>query len=168
MRSRSPRSGSSSSTTRSAGKPSGGGRGSSGRPSGSRKAPKAKARVTRAPDEPHTLPVPTLMPAMTGKKLSEFRAAAHHLEPVVSIGKEGIHDKLLLAIDEALLAHELIKIKLPAIPADAKSTIADEITFKTASSKIALVGRVLTIYRHGRGPQAKNVRTVSDVVDQEA
>ena len=49
---------------------------------------------------------------LSGKQKRFLRAEAHGLEPTVMIGKEGLSDTLLEAVREALLAHELIKVRV--------------------------------------------------------
>lgn len=40
-----------------------------------------------------------------------LKAKAHHLKPIILIGKNGITESVIQEIDGALYAHELIKIK---------------------------------------------------------
>lgn len=43
-----------------------------------------------------------------------LRAAAHHLKPVVQVGKEGVTAAVAAEVERALEAHELIKVRLAA------------------------------------------------------
>ena len=45
---------------------------------------------------------------MTGKERALLRSQAHHLEPVVHIGKESLTPEVTQSIAEALEARELI------------------------------------------------------------
>ena len=47
--------------------------------------------------------------ALTGKQVRQLRALAHHLNPVVLIGKADVTDAIAKQAEEALEAHELIK-----------------------------------------------------------
>ena len=49
---------------------------------------------------------------INSKQRSKLRALAHHLKPVVIIGKAGIIEGAVSSIDKALDDHELIKVKL--------------------------------------------------------
>jgi len=49
---------------------------------------------------------------LTPARRREFRAAAHHLHPVVAIGQHGLTPAVLHEIDIALAAHELIKVRV--------------------------------------------------------
>lgn len=49
---------------------------------------------------------------MTGKERAALRAKANSLESYIQIGKSGISDALIKQVDDAITAHELIKIKV--------------------------------------------------------
>jgi len=49
---------------------------------------------------------------MTGKQKRHLRSLAHSLKPVLNIGKLGISPEFLNQVQECLLQHELIKIKV--------------------------------------------------------
>ena len=49
---------------------------------------------------------------LNGKQVRFLRGLGHHLQPVVMIGKEELTARVVAATDEALRAHELIKLKL--------------------------------------------------------
>ena len=48
---------------------------------------------------------------INSKQRSKLRSLAHHLKPVINIGKSGIADGVIASIEEALESHELIKVK---------------------------------------------------------
>ena len=50
--------------------------------------------------------------SLSGKQRRFLRAEAHALDALVSLGKEGMTENLLGAVQEALLAHELIKVRV--------------------------------------------------------
>ena len=49
---------------------------------------------------------------INAQKRQQLKANAHHLQPVVTIGAKGLTDNVILEIDGALTAHELIKVKI--------------------------------------------------------
>lgn len=49
---------------------------------------------------------------LTPAQRKDHRAAAHHLDPVVMIGAEGLTPAVLKETDAALKAHGLIKIRV--------------------------------------------------------
>jgi len=52
------------------------------------------------------------MNPLTPSQRRALRAKAHHLDPVVTIGHHGLTPAVLHEIDVALLAHELVKIRV--------------------------------------------------------
>ncbi|MCA9616002.1 MAG: YhbY family RNA-binding protein, partial [Myxococcales bacterium] len=49
---------------------------------------------------------------LTGRQRRALRGHAHHLEPLVRVGHEGLTTALASAVLDALDRHELIKVKL--------------------------------------------------------
>lgn len=90
---------------------------------------------------------------LTSKQKSHLRGLAHHLEPVVMLGKESLTDSVVAATLDALLAHELIKVKLPQIERDERKTIAEDLATAAKASIVGELGRVLILYkRHPHKP----------------
>ena len=50
--------------------------------------------------------------ALTGKQKRYLRAEAHHLTPIVQIGKGGLTNEIKTSIRKALDARELIKVAI--------------------------------------------------------
>jgi RNA-binding protein len=77
----------------------------------------------------------------------ELRARGHHLKPVVLIGKDGITDSILSAVDSALTAHELVKVKLLSACLLDKDEAAAQLSTSTRSTLIQRVGRTSLLWR---------------------
>ncbi len=76
-----------------------------------------------------------------------YKAQAHHLKPVVLIGNDGVHAAVLNSIEQALKAHELIKIKLAHDDRAVRQTYIDVITAQLAIEVIQSIGKMLVVYR---------------------
>jgi RNA-binding protein len=90
--------------------------------------------------------------ALTPKQRSLLRGKAHHLDPVVMIGKEGISEAVLKAANKALEDHELIKVR---IPAEDQTEFHDTVAQFMDSIKAEIVqkiGHLLVIYRPSKKP----------------
>lgn len=84
---------------------------------------------------------------LTGKAARHLRALGQELDPVVQIGKDGITDGLVAATKEALLAHELIKVKvLQEAPIDRKLA-GPELAERAGAALAQTLGRTLLLYR---------------------
>jgi RNA-binding protein len=84
---------------------------------------------------------------LSGKQVRRLRALGHSLEPVVLIGKEGLTEGVAAAVSEALLAHELIKVKLGPQSPDDRHDAADAIAERTESEVVQVLGKVILLYR---------------------
>ena len=86
--------------------------------------------------------------SMTSKERAALRGEAHHLTAKVHLGKEGLTNALLDALDETLRTHELVKVQLnrmaDAKPRDAAAALADA----TGAEVVQVIGRTVTVYRH--------------------
>jgi RNA-binding protein len=84
---------------------------------------------------------------LTGKQRRSLRALAHHLSPIVHIGQKGLTDELVGSVRQALLDHELIKIKLlEGAPVDRRE-VGPMLAERLEAHDIAVIGRVVTLYR---------------------
>lgn len=90
--------------------------------------------------------------ALTPKQRSFLRGKAHHLDPVVMIGKEGVSSSVLKAVDKALEDHELIKIKIPAADQDEFLATVSEVMDQTKAEPVQKIGHLLVIYRKAKKP----------------
>jgi RNA-binding protein len=90
--------------------------------------------------------------SLTPKQRSFLRGKAHHLDPVVMIGKEGISDAVLQATDKALEDHELIKIKVPAADQEEFHTTVDNLMAQTKAEIVQKIGHLLVIFRRAQKP----------------
>ena len=77
---------------------------------------------------------------------SYLRSQAHHLEPVVLIGKHGITDGTIESIDRVLEARELIKIKFREFK-DEKLSLSEKIIELTNSQVVGVIGHTVIIFR---------------------
>ena len=84
---------------------------------------------------------------LTGKQRAMLKHEAHDFKPIINIGKLSISDKLLEAIDEALEARELIKIKILDNNLDDADYIVDTIIEKLNCEFISHIGSIITIYK---------------------
>jgi RNA-binding protein len=85
----------------------------------------------------------TLLPRY---KRLELKKMAHHLKPVVQIGKKGITEGLTDEIDQALEAHELIKLHVLPKQSLSGDDLA-RILSRTKSHHIDSIGNVVILFR---------------------
>ena len=83
---------------------------------------------------------------LSSSQRSYLRSQAHHLEPVVLIGKNGITDGTIESIDRVLEARELIKIKFREFK-DKKLSLSEKITELTNAQIVGVIGHTVIIFR---------------------
>ena len=97
------------------------------------------------------MPAPTnpkkraLMPSTRLRKT--LRAAGHHLSPVVQVGKEGVTEAVLRQLDEALSAHELVKVKIGTETPEDRFEAADRLGADSGAQVAQILGRTILVYR---------------------
>lgn len=80
-------------------------------------------------------------------KRRAFRAKAHHLDPVVMIGNDGLTPAVLHEIDVNLLSHGLIKIRVFSDDRDARAALLDRIADELDAAPVQHIGKLLVVYR---------------------
>ncbi len=86
------------------------------------------------------------MSDLTSKQRKYLRANAHHINPVVLIGKNGFYDGAKIAINNALDIHELIKIKFKDFKSE-KKQISQIISNDLKCEIIGEVGNTIILFR---------------------
>lgn len=93
---------------------------------------------------------------LTGAQKRQLRSLAHHADPIVRVGKDGVTESVLAATDQALTDHELIKVRVPAGDKESRQGAADALAKGTRSELVGLTGRIVILYR--RHPEKPKVR----------
>jgi RNA-binding protein len=81
---------------------------------------------------------------------------AHPLQPVVHIGKNGLSDEVVAAIDKALDDHELIKVKFVQLK-DEREDVARQVADQLDMTLVRVVGNIAIYYRHQPDPKKRVV-----------
>jgi RNA-binding protein len=98
------------------------------------------------------------MEALKGFQKKYLRGLAHSLRPVVTIGRQGITDALLSSVDQALLDHELIKIKFNEFKEKAQKTeMIARIEAATGCQVAGMIGHTAICFRVHPDPEKRVV-----------
>jgi RNA-binding protein len=84
---------------------------------------------------------------LSGKQRRYLRGLGHELKVIVQIGKDGIDDGLVAAVDQALDDHELVKLKIGEAADLDRHEAADSIARKTHSEVAQVLGYTVLLYR---------------------
>ncbi len=86
-------------------------------------------------------------PALDGRQRRHLRALGHHQKPLVQVGIHGLTPGIVQAVDQVLLQHELVKVRVTGdleLPLD---TLAGELALATGAALAQTIGRTLLMYR---------------------
>lgn len=76
-----------------------------------------------------------------------LRAQAHHLDPVVLLGANGLTESVMKEIDRELKAHELIKVRVPTDDREEREAIYAEIAETLGCARVQMIGKLLVLWR---------------------
>jgi putative YhbY family RNA-binding protein len=80
----------------------------------------------------------------------EHRALAHHLDPVVMIGSDGLTENVLHEIDQALNAHGLIKVRALGEDRHAREAMFQALADQLNAAAIQHIGKLFVLWRSPR------------------
>ena len=100
------------------------------------------------------------MPAiqLTPAQRKVHRADAHHLEPVVMIGNDGLTPAVVKETDAALNAHGLIKVRVLGDDRTAREAIFQSLAEQLSAAPIQHIGKLLVLWR----PQPEKAKAVDE------
>jgi putative YhbY family RNA-binding protein len=89
------------------------------------------------------------MPALTltPTERRAHRASAHHLDPVVMIGGDGLTAAVLKEADQALTAHGLIKLRVFSDDRGAREAMMNELSDRLGAAPVQHIGKLLVLWR---------------------
>ena len=92
---------------------------------------------------------------ITPKQRAHLKSLAHHLKPVVFVGKEGITDQTVRSLEEAFNTRELLKVRiLEAAPMSTREGAEALAARIEGAVVVQSIGRVGVIYRpHPEKPE---------------
>lgn len=90
---------------------------------------------------------------LTSKQRAYLRSLAHHLEPAIHVGKNGITEGLATQTNQHLAAHELVKCTLQkSLNKEVEvKAVAEELAAKTDSEIVQVIGRKFVLFK--RNPE---------------
>lgn len=76
-----------------------------------------------------------------------LRAQAHHLDPVVLLGVNGLTEAVMKEIDRELKAHELIKVRVPTDDREEREAVFAEVAETLGCARVQMIGKLLVLWR---------------------
>ena len=84
---------------------------------------------------------------LTPAERREHRANAHHLDPVVMIGGDGLTPAVQKEVDAALNAHGLIKVRVFGDDRDAREQVYQTLCDELNAAPVQHIGKLLVLWR---------------------
>ncbi|MGZ9032074.1 MAG: ribosome assembly RNA-binding protein YhbY [Burkholderiaceae bacterium] len=84
---------------------------------------------------------------LTPKERQALKALAHGLKPVVLLGSAGLSPSVVKEIDRALVAHELIKVKVPVDDRAEREEIFASVAESLSAARVQAIGKLLVLFR---------------------
>ena len=95
---------------------------------------------------------------LTPAQRKEYRSQAHHLNPVVMIGSDGLTDNVQKEIHNALNAHGLIKVRVFSDDRTEREAMLQTLADTLNAAPIQHIGKLLVVWRPNPEAKPKNAR----------
>ena len=99
------------------------------------------------------------MENLKGFQKKYLRGRAHKLKPTVFIGQKGITEAVIRSTEEALNAHELIKVKFIDFKEKRlKEEMSDVLSERAKCQAVGMIGHVAIFFRSHEDPEKRKIR----------
>ena len=98
--------------------------------------------------------------ALNGRQIRQLRSMAHHLNPVIIIGKSDVNEGTVEQANECLEAHELIKCSVLDTSALSAREAADELATRCHAEVVQVIGRKFSLYRETHRENVEKIKLV--------
>lgn len=95
---------------------------------------------------------------LTPAERKSHRSMAHHLDPVVLVGSDGLTAAVKKEIDSALSAHALIKIRIFSDDRVARESMLQMLADELNAAPIQHIGKLLVLWR----PPAEKTKAIDE------
>jgi len=85
--------------------------------------------------------------ALSNKQVKYLKSLAHKLQPVVNIGQNGVTEPVMKEVEQTLLAHELIKLKIRCDDQDEFKALTGEVLSRTNAELVQTIGHTIVLFR---------------------
>ena len=85
--------------------------------------------------------------SLTPAQRKDHRADAHHLNPVVHVGNDGLTPAVVREVDGALKAHGLIKVRVFSDDRPAREAMFATLADQLGAAPIQHIGKLLVLWR---------------------
>ena len=110
-----------------------------------------------SPDDGATDTQRKTMPAtpLDNRRKKQLKQIAHHLDPVVTVGDQGISEPLIAETQRALADHELIKVKIHAEDRTERKALGEALAEACEAHIVQTIGKVAVLFRKNPEPNPR-------------
>ena len=87
---------------------------------------------------------------ITSKQRSYLKGLAHHVDPTVYIGKQGLTENVIKELETGLYCRELVKVKIQEGCLLDPKTTATELAEQLQAEFVQAIGRKFVLYRESK------------------
>ena len=92
---------------------------------------------------------------MTSKQRAYLKGLAMNIDPIFQIGKASISPTLIEALNDALVARELIKVSVLQNCGDNPKELAQIVAERTHAEVVQVIGKKIILYKEGKKEKKK-------------
>ena len=96
--------------------------------------------------------------ALTGRQIRQLRSMAHHLDPVVTVGKAGVAPAVVDQTNRQLEASELIKCSALDSSGLSAREAAEVLSSRTHSEVVQVIGKRFSLYRESSRDDVEHIK----------
>lgn len=85
---------------------------------------------------------------LDNRLLKQYRAIAHKLNPIVTVGGQGLTEGIQAELERALNDHELVKIKVNAGDRETRDQVIEALIEACDAELVQKIGHTATLLRH--------------------
>jgi len=90
---------------------------------------------------------------LTSPQTRYLRGLAHNLKPVLMVGSKGLSAPLYAELEQALEAHELIKVSIASTEREDRQALTLALCKHGHAELVQIIGRISVLYRPARKPK---------------
>ena len=97
---------------------------------------------------------------LENRLLKQYRAIAHKLHPIVTVGGQGLTSGIETELDRALTDHELVKIKVSVGDREVRDAVIEQLVTSCGAELVQKIGHTATLLRHSEyaDPRKSNLQ----------
>lgn len=93
------------------------------------------------------------MTQLDSKERKRLKGLAHHLDPVVQIGRKELTEEVIAEAERAITSHELIKVRIESDDRDERRRITKALADRLGASHVDSIGKIAILWREAEDDQ---------------